>query len=85
MEAEPSIPSLPARNKTLTAVAKNCAKTDIKVFWFCPVLLELSAIVESLKIAVFQNASIGAPFPANRYVPKGSVRNNRRLFEIYSC
>ena len=38
--------SLPSRNKTLAVAVKNYAKTDIKVLWSCPVLPNLSILLE---------------------------------------
>ena len=38
---ESPVPSLPSRNQALAIAAKNYAKTDIEIWWPCPVLLDL--------------------------------------------
>ena len=38
--------SLPSRNKNLTTLVKNNAKTYVKVFWFFPVLLDFCVLFQ---------------------------------------
>ena len=40
--------SLTFPNKTLPVMAKSCTKADIKVHWFCPILLNFSNLFQTI-------------------------------------
>ena len=59
-----SVPSIPCRNKTLEIAVKTHAKVDIKLFIFCPILLDFSRIVQDcLSKQIFPHNSVH--FPSN--------------------
>ena len=58
------VPSIPCRNKTLEIAVKTHAKVDIKLFIFCPILLDFSRIVQDcLSKQIFPHNSVH--FPSN--------------------
>ena len=46
--------SLPSRNKTLVIVVKNYTKTDIKVFYSSPILLDFLTLFHNLCLVICQ-------------------------------
>ena len=79
--------SFPSRNKTLAVAAKNYAKTDIKISWPCPILLDFFALPRYFFLRMkkkHQHYCYDSPGTNNKILPKISFVFNSLPFDFNS-